>query len=97
LIEVLDSRERLGRIEVCVANKESELDRVILRVDVFQVCRGDLQRSNSIFAKSRPRPTQVGEHANLHYRLDRLKFCRGTGQSNNDCAEDEAEQEMNFH
>src|SRR5947209_332540 len=40
------------------------------------------------------------EHANLHWllgTLGRLKFGCGTGQSNNDCTQDEAEQKADLH
>src|SRR5262249_2297375 len=91
LIEILNSVERLFRIEVCIPNKELKPGWVRLRASVFEVCCCNPQCGDGIFAESRPRSTQVGEHANLYRSLgtiSRSNFCGGTDyrqkQSRND-------------
>ena len=70
-MEVLNSIERKRWIMLRIANKESVLDRVILRMDVLKIW---LQQSAvtpaTVFLPSeKPYLVNVGQHADFHFRF----------------------------
>ena len=54
-MEVLNSIERTRWIMLRIANKESESDRVILRMDVLKICCSNPQCGNGVPAKRESR------------------------------------------
>jgi hypothetical protein len=100
-VEILDSVECLGWIEIRIPNKESEPRWMKMRADGFEVRGCNLQCGNGVFAESRPPVSQIGKHANLHRSLrtiSRSNFCCGTDHRQNQCANDDAKHNNpNFH
>jgi hypothetical protein len=98
LIEVSNSVERLFRIELRVANKQSE------SASATRLCcnlvSSDLKRCDGIMPERRPRSRQRHKHANLDAlfrRFGSLNFCGRSKHSEKQSTKDETKDGPNFH